>query len=104
MWGPRPGAPAPSPAIVANNLRLIDKGTLKATVDIAIPKWRISFRGCLWHVKNGKEWINFPSREWVDRAGTKKYTKLVEFSDRRTFDRFQVAALAAVHAIAGGAP
>ena len=92
------------PPIRATNLRPIGKGPVKATVDIEVPPWRLAFRGCLWFQKDGKEWINLPSRAWTDRAGNRKFSNLIEFTDRSTSERFQQAALAAVHELAGGAP
>jgi hypothetical protein len=54
--------------VLARNLRVINKNTRKATVDIVIPKWEITFKGCLWHHKKAKEWTSFLSKEWVDRV------------------------------------
>jgi hypothetical protein len=90
-----------APSIVAANLKLTDKNTLKGVVDIAVPRWHLMLRGCLWHRKNDREWINFPLREWTDRSGTNQYAILIEFTDRETSSRFQTAALAAVHQLAG---
>src|SRR5258707_9408450 len=81
------------PAIVASNLKFIRKNTLIATADLTIPRWRLVIRGAMWFEKNGKEWIALPSREWVDQNGDKKYATIIEFSDRETADRFQIAAL-----------
>jgi hypothetical protein len=88
-------------SIVASNLRPINKGTLKATVDLLVDRWHLAFRGCLWFEKNGKQWIGFPSREWTNSDGDKKYAVLIEFTDKKTAERFHAAALAAVHAVAG---
>jgi hypothetical protein len=99
-WGLHPGNPSP-PAIVATNLRPIDKGSLKATVDLVVSRWHLAFRGCLWFSKDGKEWIAFPSKEWTNSDGDKKYSVLIEFTDRKTAERFQTAALAAMRALAG---
>lgn len=96
--GPSPLA-KPERALVASNLRRIGKNTLVGTVDLEVPAWRIRFKGCLWHRKGGKEWIAFPSREWL-RDGQRHFADLVQFTDRTVHDRFQEAALAAVHAIA----
>ena len=92
--------PPAAPAVVASNLKWIAKHTLQATVDLTVPRWRLMFRGCLWHEKGGKEWIAFPAREWTDSSGAKKYANLAEFTERATADRFQIAALAAAHQLA----
>ena len=54
-------------------------------------------RGALQCEKSGREWIAFPAREWTDRAGNRKFSTILEFTDRATAGRFQGAALAAVH-------
>lgn len=88
------------PAIIASNFRWIRKNTLLATVDLEIPAWRLEFRGCLWHQKGESEWLAFPGREWIDSSGARQFSDIIRFSDRAVRDRFQTAALAAVHAIA----
>jgi hypothetical protein len=93
VWGDKPPA---TPGITASNLKPISKGTLKGTVDIGVPKWRIVIRGCCWHEKNGKQWVSFPAREWIGPDGRKNFANIIEFSDRDIRDRFQAAALAAV--------
>lgn len=65
-----------------------------------MPKWHLKFPWCMWHEKNGKQWIRFSNREWTDRQGTKKYENLVEFN-RETAPGFQAVALAAVKVLAG---
>jgi hypothetical protein len=93
------GAAIP-PAAITSSLRSTQKNTLKAVVDIAVPKWHLKFPWCMWHEKNGKQWIRFSNREWTDRQGTKKYENLVEFN-RETAPGFQAVALAAVKVLAG---
>jgi hypothetical protein len=73
---------------------------LRASFDLTIPRWRLVVLGCLWFQRNGHEWIAFPSKEWTDRDGAKKYSNFLEFTDRETAGRFRGAALAALYAIA----
>jgi hypothetical protein len=91
------------PAIVAANFKRLDKNTLIGSADITVVRWKLTFRGCLWFRKGSKEWVNFPGREWLDRDGSKQFADLIKFTDRETFERFQVAALAAIHKVAGEA-
>lgn len=88
-------------AIVASNLRRIGKNTLIGSVDLEIPAWRLRFKGCLWHRKGDKEWIAFPAKEWL-KDGERRFNDIIEFSDRSIHDRFQAAALAAVHGLDQG--
>jgi hypothetical protein len=54
----------------------------------------------MWHSKNGKDWLSFPSREWVDRDGARQCAVLIEFTDKDVRCRFQEAVLAAVRELA----
>ena len=45
------------------------------------------------HEKNGKRWINFPSKEWTKQGGAKAYSPLIEFASPEVRDRFQGAVL-----------
>lgn len=89
-----------APGIVASNFRWVRKNTLQASVDLTVPAWRIKFRGCLWHQKGDRQWIAFGAREYFDQAGARQFADLIQFTDRDVHDRFQAAALTAVHAIA----
>jgi hypothetical protein len=101
-WGEPPAqSPGVLLPIVASNLRRIDKNTLVGSVDITVTKWRFVFRGCLWHRKGEREWLNFPAREWTDENGARKFANLGEFINHGDARRFQEAALAAVHGVAG---
>jgi hypothetical protein len=89
--------------VVASNLRLINKNTLIGAVDIEISAWNLRFKGCLWHRKGEREWINFPSREWI-KDGERQFADLIEITDRNVRDRFQQAALAALSTITQKGP
>ena len=76
--------------VILSNYRPVGKNTLVGVCDIEIPHWHLRIRGCLYHRKNDKEWVDFPSREWIDqRDGNRKYADLI------TADRFQAAVLPA---------
>jgi hypothetical protein len=81
--------------IVASNIRQIAKGTLVEVADLTVLAWHLTIRGAMRHEKNGKCWVQLPSREWIDAKGQRQFAPLVEFTDRATSDRFQAAALAA---------
>lgn len=83
--------------IVASNLRRLDKNTLLGSVDLEVLGWRLMFKGCLWHSKNGKEWVNFAAKEYTDQNGVRKYQDIIAFTDRSVHERFQAAALEAIH-------
>ena len=87
-WGDKP----PKASVRASNLKIIGKNALKATVELTIPKWHLVIRG----EKGDREWVAFPAAEWTDRNGTRKFSNIIEFTDRATAGQFQGAALAAV--------
>jgi len=91
-------------AVVATNWRPMGKNTLVGFCDLEIPHWKLQIKGVMWHrrASDGREWISFPGREYIDKDGSKKYVDIVVWSDRDVHFRFQRAALEAVHAIAGG--
>jgi hypothetical protein len=97
-----------SAGIVASNYKAIGRNTLIGSADLTILAWRFTFFGCTWHKNHIREWVNFPGREYFDRTGTKQYAALGQFTDDTIKARFQVAGLAAFHAIAtqqpGGVP
>ena len=97
-WGARPAAEPPrsTPGVIASNFKPIDKNTLKATADVAVPHWRMKIRGVMWHSKGDSEWIAFPSREWIDKDGKRQFATLLEFTDKHVETRFKVAVLAAM--------
>lgn len=92
--------PQPKPPVIASNLKLINKNTLVAAVDLEIPAWKIIFRRCLWLRNSSSEWVNFPAREWTDADGKKQFANLLDFTNHDVRSRFQKAALAAIHIIA----
>jgi hypothetical protein len=84
--------PDVSPPIVVSNLKWIRKNTLQATADVEVPKWRRKIRGAMWHVKNGKDWLSFPPREWLDKNGARRFAVLIEFTDKDVERPWQEAA------------
>jgi hypothetical protein len=48
------------------------------------------------HQKDHAKWIGYPAREYVDQAGAKQYTRIIEFTDRATADRFRDTVLDAL--------
>jgi hypothetical protein len=92
--------PESSPPIIGSNFKWVRKNTLWATADIEVPKWRLEIRGVMRHPKNGKDWLFFPSREWVDRDGQRQCAVLLEFTDKHVERWLQEAALAGVRDLA----
>jgi hypothetical protein len=97
LWGkPQEPLGAPQP-IVASSLKMINKGTLVAYVDLTFSKWRFTIRGCAWHRKEDREWVNLSTREWSGADGQRKFFKVCEFVNHGDARRFQEVALEAIH-------
>ena len=97
MNTPDYGAP-----IVASDYQHIGKGTLVGSSDLYVAKWRCEFFGAMWHRKDGRKRINFPSREYIDKdTGERKFFPLGKFDNHGDAQRFSEVAIAAVKLIAG---
>jgi hypothetical protein len=77
-----------APAIIARDLRIIGGGGVVAIVDVEIVPWRLIFRGCRWRKDATGESVTLGA---CNDAG---------FTDGRIAERFQQAALAAIHELA----
>jgi DNA-binding cell septation regulator SpoVG len=75
-----------------SNAKQINKNTLIGRCDLTMPSGLI-VRGAMLLEKNGKRWVNFPSKEWTDGEGKKNYSPLLEFTSREVADKFQAAVL-----------
>jgi hypothetical protein len=83
-----------------SNPRRIRKGTLVGAFDLEMPSG-LKIIGAMLFEKDGKRWVNFPSKEWIDKEGNKKYLPLLEFTLREVSDRFQAAVLPLAEAALG---
>jgi hypothetical protein len=70
------------------------KNTLRGFFTVTLPSGMILHHVML-HERGKARWIGVPAREWVNDRGEKVFAKLVEFTDRRTANRFRDQVLAA---------
>jgi hypothetical protein len=68
------------------NLRIIDKGSVKASFEIYIEQWGLHILATLMD-KNGSKWLSMPARPF-EKDGQKKYQWLTWF-DKDTHKRFE---------------
>lgn len=59
------------------NLKFINKGSLVASFDLYITKYKVTFRDCVYMKSEKAEWINYPSREYLDNENKKKYFRYI---------------------------
>ena len=72
-----------------------DKGTLKGFANFFIEKMGMEFFGFTLHEKDGKKWLNFPSKEY-DKEGDKKFAPYFRFKEKNHYYEFQRQALKAI--------
>ena len=65
--------------IECRSFKPFSSGTLKGFVDFYVPKWGVHIHGCSYHVKENRKWINFPSKEYTNDQGEKKYLPYLHF-------------------------
>ena len=70
------------------NAKILRKGALVGVFTLQTPSGLI-VHGAMLFEKNGKRWVNFPSKEFTKPDGTKGYLPLLEFADRSIADKFQ---------------
>lgn len=89
----------------ASNFRAFERGALKGFFDLALPNVGIIIRGLSWYEKNGREWVNLPSKAMTDKdgkpimdqqTGKQRYQNIVDVSNGLR-EEFQASALAAIH-------
>ena len=66
----------------------LDLNTLKGSFSLTVGPMKIE--GWTFHQKNGKCWVNPPSKEYIDKKdGTKKFFPMVRFPEKDRYWKFQ---------------
>ena len=73
-----------------------ESGCLQGFADFYVEKWGLEINGCSLYMKDGKRWINFPSKEFTNQEGEKAYAPLVKFRERDQMDKFSDSAKVAI--------
>jgi len=74
-----------------------EAGALKGFADILIEAWGFEIRECGIFEASGKQWMNFPSRQY-EKDGKKQYFAYNRFTEREKGDAFQAAFFKALEA------
>lgn len=61
---------------------------LQGFADFYVPKWGIEIIGCGLYMKEGRRWINFPSKEFTNPQGEKKFMPHIKFREKSHKDAF----------------
>lgn len=97
--------------IRALDWRPLERNSLQGFVSLALEPSGLVLRDCALHRREDREWIGLPGKPQVDREGRQRqdpktgkalYTPVIEIPDKASRERFQQAALAAVHALLSG--
>jgi len=84
-------------AVECLDFRSCEKGSLRGFANFFISNYGIEIYGCTLYMKDGKRWVNLPSREYKDSAtGESKYVSVVRFRNKKQHDTFSEAAKAAI--------
>lgn len=76
--------------------RVLNKGLLRGTFDLKIPKWGNFIIYEMGHfIKNGHEWVSFPSKQY-EKDGEKKYFSYCRFELPETGRKFSDQCLQAI--------
>ena len=99
--------------IRASDWRAMQRNTLQGFCTLHLEPSGLVLRDCSFHRRDdGREWIGLPSKPQIDRDGNHRqdpktgkpaYVAIVEIPDKDRRERFQAAAIAAVHALLGEA-
>jgi len=97
--------------ITASDFKPMERNTLRGFVTLRLEPSGLQLNDCSVHEKNGKEWVGLPGKAQIGRDGLLKktpasgkilYLPTVEIPHKAASNRFQQAALAAVHKLLGG--
>ncbi len=81
----------------------VAKGSLLGFADIFIPKWGIEIFGISLHMKDGKRWVNFPSKE-IKTEGETKYFPHLRFREKLHMEEFSKRVKEAIEKHCGEMP
>lgn len=74
----------------------VNQGTLLGYADFYIPKTGQEIYGCQLHQKEGRRWINVPSREYKNELGEKKYAPFMRYREKTHMEAFLEACKKAI--------
>jgi hypothetical protein len=78
------------PAVI--NFRPYQKNSLKAFFDVRLQSGLI-ICGCTLHQYGSKFWVGLPGKQYTAADGSHAYSKVVDFYDKHSRDRFQAVVL-----------
>ncbi len=82
--------------IECTNFKTHQKGSLQGFADLFVDSWGVEIKGCSLFMKGGRRWVTFPSREYDNKEGEKKYMPYIRFRNKEHMDAFATQAKEAI--------
>lgn len=84
--------------ITCLSFKKFEKGALLgfADIELEINKVKIQVSGCTLCQKDGQKWLNFPSTEYTNKEGERKYKPIVKIPEKKYYDAFVEGAKKAI--------
>lgn len=82
----------------------VGKGMVLGYASVFVEKWGIEIFNITVFQKDGKRWISFPTREYEDEDGKKKYIPHIRFKNTAHMDLFTNRVLSAIEKFCGEHP
>ncbi len=86
------------------NIQAVNKGSLLARCDVHIIPWKMTLHDVTVFEKGANRWIGMPSKEFVDKAGEKKYVELITWDNDSVKNRFRNQIMGAIDKYLEGNP
>lgn len=96
--------PLPPYRVTCTESRAFEKNTLLCFVTLIVDPPGMTLKGCAVHAKNGKRWVNLPSKQYTGESGVTLWQPLVTIEDKSEYWRFQNLALTALDKYQGRQP
>jgi hypothetical protein len=82
--------------LICTKYKSYKSGSLQGYFDITFVDTGLQIFGCSLFMKNGKRWVSFPSKEYINSSGETKYQPYVKYNTLDIQSIFQNAALKAI--------
>lgn len=73
--------------------RKVDRGALVGYCNVEFERNGVEIRDISVFEKEGRHWVGFPSRQYEDSHGEKKYAPYVKINNKDFFEKFQKSVL-----------
>ena len=75
--------------IEVSNFKEYNKNTLRGFFDVKLTTMGLEIRGCCLHEKDGRQWVQLPSKPYDKDDGSKGWLHIIDFYDKEKRESFQ---------------